>query len=66
MTTVLTRVIQIIMRMGHSDFELMEAKKAADRARDQKNAAQNEFIKAIEDKVEARNYKAYKRVVNGS
>lgn len=66
MTTVLTRVMLMIMRMGHSDFELTEAKKAAERARVQKNTAQGEFIKAIEGNVEARNHQAYKRVANGS
>lgn len=66
MTTVLTRVMQIIMRMGHSDFELMEAKKAAERARAQRNTAQNEFIKTIEGKIETRNHEAYRRVANGS
>lgn len=66
MTTVLTKVIHIIMRMGHSDFQLMEAKKSADRARAQKNIAQGELLKAIEGRIEQRNHSAYKRVVNGS
>lgn len=63
--TFLASVVQLIMGMGHSDFELAEAKKMADKAKGQKHVAVTEFSKAIEGRIEQRNERAYDRVVNG-
>lgn len=54
------------MGMGHSDFELAEAKKMASKAKGQKDTALIEFSEAIEGRIEKRNERAYDRVVNGS
>ena len=63
--TFLANVLQTVMRMGHSDFTLHEAKKSAARAALEKDAAMKKLSDTI-DSIEERNEKAYKRVVNGS